>query len=328
MRQVFPFAGWFLVAMAVAARGQDLPRQELPTRYAPVEKVKAAVQGALSPEGSFVVLPDKGKVLVIDRAERIAAAAAALAALDVPPPALELNLGVRTGGVARPRPAAGAQDPFRQDTRTRSGFDFPVPTDFDPGKVILHPNGSYVVIPATPTRFATRNLGTTQRTQSIANPDGTITVNIDHEEVEFAGFLHYGSPVLPFGTASVIPLQGRLARPLALQPFLHQGGVQVPVFDTTRISTSVLVYPEETDGNLTVFLVPQAEIVQENSAAAPLLHPFRQFRTRVDLTAGQVSAVRGFQGAPPAFNQAFLADEEHPDGLTELVLKGRVVPGR
>jgi len=206
-------------------------------------------------------------------------------------------------------------------------LEFPVPTDFDPGKVILQPNGSYIIIPATPTRFATRNLGTTSRTQAQANGDGTITVNIDHEEVQFAGFVQYGSPVLPFGTSSVVPLQGRLANPLGLQPFLNQGGVQLPVFDTTRISTSILVYPEEADGNLTVYLVPQAEIIQEGSAAAPLLHPFRQFRTRVDLTAGQVSAVRGFQGAPPSFNQAFLADEAHPDGLTELVLKGRVVPG-
>ncbi len=306
---------------------QEPMRQELPTNFAPAELLKPAIQEVLSPDGRFVLLPEKGTVLVIDRMDRIAAAGEAIAGLEFPPPQLELSVGARNGGRIRPVPLAPGNDPFSNTTRIRSGRDIPFPTAFGAPTVIFNPNGSYVVIPAHPTRFETRNLGVTSTTRSFANPDGSITVNMDYEDVEFAGFINYGSPILPFGTASVIPLQNRLPRPLLLGPFLNNGTVQLPVFDTTRVSTSIVVYPQAEGNRLHLHLMPQVLIQEENSTAEPLLHPFRQFRTQVRMENGKLTTLRGFDNAPPRFNEIFFGDEEHPDGQAELVLKPRVIPG-
>ncbi|RFC43978.1 MAG: hypothetical protein DVB23_002469 [Verrucomicrobia bacterium] len=297
---------------------QEPARREISTNFAPAEVIKSTVQAALSPEGRFVILPEKGSVLVIDQPERIEAAERAIQALHLPDPVLELHVGVRTGGIV-PAVAPPAQDPFS------GGRDFPVPLEFAPPRVILQPNGQYLVIPATPTRFGRRSVGTTLESNAVANQDGSVQVNLRFEDVQFAGFVPYGSPVLPFGTASLVPLQGRIPRPLAMGDLLRNTVPELPIFETTRISTSIVVAPSRTSGTVQLDLMPQVTISGENGVP-DRSHAFREYRTKLALENGEVATVRGFRNAPEAFNEAFFGDEKHPTGKTELVLKGRIVP--
>jgi hypothetical protein len=306
------------------AHAQEPLRQELPANFAAPELIKATVQPLLSPEGRFVILPDKGTVLVIDRPERVAAAAQALQQLQLPDPVLALSLGARTGGIL-PAPAPARSDPF--ENPVRSGLDFPVPTEFAPPRLFLQPNGSYVVIPATPTRFGRRSTGTTLQTQAFANADGSVSVNLSYENVQFAGFASYGSPVMPFGSATTLPMQPRVPRPTALGPFLKHGAVLVPIFETTRLSTSVAVYPERRGDVIGLQLVPQITVFDAPEKGSEQLYSFRDYRHKLDLNNRKPTSLRGFQNAPDAFNEAFFGDEENPSGKVEFVLKGRIIPG-
>jgi len=303
---------------------QEPVRQEISSNFAPAELLKPAIQAVLSAEGRFVILPEKGAVLIIDQPEGVAAAAEAIRNLNVPPPVLELSVGVRTGGVIQANPAP-ALDPFANPVR--SGRDFLFPTELAPPRVMIQPNASYVIIPATPTRFGRGALGTTLESQEFPNPDGSVTMNVSYQNVDFVGFINYGSRVLPFGMTGTIPMQTRLPRPTAIGPFLNNGTVQLPVFDTTRISTSVLVHPERDGNKVSLQLLPQISVSDEKNRAGEQIHQFREFRTKVDLANGKVATLRGFRDAPDTFNEVFFGDEENPTGRTELVLKGRIVPG-
>jgi hypothetical protein len=298
MRHVLVFL-W----LACAGLGAQEPlRQEIPTNFAPAESIKPAILSNLSPEGRFLFLPQKGTVLIIDRPDRVAAVAKAIQALNLPEPQLELNFGVRTGGMIQPN-APAVPDPFANPVR--SGSDFPIPTEFAAPRVVVQPNGSYVVIPATPTRFERRSLGTSMEAQAFRNTDGTVSVNLSYENVEFAGFINYGSPVLAFGVT---------------------GTIQVPVFDTSRISTSVIVYPERKANTVSLQLIPQVTISDDGIPASEKIRLFREFRTKVDLENGKLTTLRGFRGAPDAFNEVFFGDEENPTGKVELVIKAQLIP--
>jgi hypothetical protein len=293
---------------------QEAIRQEIFTNFAPAEVLKPAIQDALSPEGRFVILPEKGTVLVIDQPARITAAREAIQVLKAPEPVLELHVGVRTGGIL-PVPPAPVADP------SAGGRDFLVP----PPRVITLPNGNYVIVPATPTRFGRRSVGTSLESTAIANADGSVHVNLTYQDVEFAGFIPYGSPVLPFGSASAVPMQARLPRPLVMGVFLRSRVPELPVSETTRISTSILVYPQRTAATVQLELLPQVTVIGEHGAQ-DRPHAFLEYKTKLVLKNGEVVTLRGFRNAPDTFNEAFFGDEEHSTGETELVLKVRIAP--
>ncbi len=307
-----------LTLVCLCLQAQEAIRREIFTNFAPAEVLKPAIQGALSPEGCFVLLPEKGTVLVIDQADHIAAAEKAIADLNTPEPGLELHVGVRTGGVL-PLPPSPVADPFV------GSRDFLVPTEFAPARIITQADGNYVVIPATPTRFGRRSVGTTLESTAIANADGTVQVNLNYQDVKFVGFIPYGSPVLPFDTASAIPMQERLPRPMVMGTFLRSVLPELPIFETTRISTSILVYPQRTAATVQLELLPQVTVPVEDGAQDHT-HLFREYKTKLVLKHGEVASLRGFRNAPDAFNEAFFGDEENPTGKTELVLKGCIVP--
>jgi hypothetical protein len=103
---------------------EEMVRQEIPSRFAPSEMLQGALREVLSPEGRFVILKDKGIILVIDRPEKIFEAAKAVEALDVPAPQIQLNVGVRTGGRA-PRVLGPVEAPT----------GFPYPTRYLPPRI-------------------------------------------------------------------------------------------------------------------------------------------------------------------------------------------------
>lgn len=318
MKGLCRLAVFLFLGSGLAPAGETV-RREIFTNFAPVPLLKETVRDTLSPEGRFVILPDKGAVLVIDQPERVAAAEQAIRSLDLPAPRLELQVGVRTGGSVT-RPPAPARDPFS------GGLDFPVPMAFAPPRVLIQPNGNYVVIPATPTRFGRRAVGTTLETQALAHTNGSVQLNLRFEQVDFAGFVRYGSPVLPLGAASVLPLQERIPRPLVMGEYLRHAVPGLPVFETTRISTSILVSPARDADTVHLEVLPRVTIAAEHGSPEQT-HAFRQYRTKLAVKNGGIATLRAFRDAPDAFNEVFFGDEKHPVGVAELVLKARIVPG-
>ncbi|MEM7144649.1 MAG: hypothetical protein AAF591_05910 [Verrucomicrobiota bacterium] len=184
MRGVVVILIW--VCLGEVVWGQAVIRQEIPSRFAPGDLIKETMGEVLSPDGRFVILGDKGAILVIDTPDKVMAAAAAMEALDVPAPNVALNLGVRTGGQAR------VMGPVNDTT------GIPYPTRYLPPRVpssVVGPPGFFPVLPAHPTGFVTRNVGDTMETTPTVNPDGSITLDINMESTQFEGFMACGVPM-------------------------------------------------------------------------------------------------------------------------------------
>tara|TARA_R110002096_G_scaffold122929_3_gene266110 strand:+ start:28611 stop:29597 length:987 start_codon:yes stop_codon:yes gene_type:complete len=302
--------------------GEELARQEFPTNYAPAPDIRAALEEVLSPEGRFVVLGNKGKVLVIDRAAHLKAASEALSAMDSPNPEVQLSLGVRTGGQRRPSGNTNVLGPVQ------SRSSFPFPTEFDPPRILVGPNGTYAVIPAHPKNFQRRNLGVTMETDATINPDGSINLSINREDVEFQGFINYGSPILSLGNAASMPILNQTGNPMFFAPFITENKILVPIFETTRIATSVVVYPQLQDDFVRLHLLPELSVSEEEMGWKNRRIQLREFRTVIDLQNGKVATLSGFTGAPKDFGEHFFSTANEADGATQIVLKAQVRPAK
>jgi general secretion pathway protein D len=89
------------------------------------------------------------------------------------------------------------------------------------------PSATFVpVTPATPTAFETRNTGVTLEIEpTIGENDFMIDLRFVPEIVEFEGFINYGSPI--FGADDAILTENR---------------IEMPVFSTRRVNTSLTIY--------------------------------------------------------------------------------------
>jgi general secretion pathway protein D len=82
------------------------------------------------------------------------------------------------------------------------------------------------VTPATPTAFETRNTGVTLEIEpTIGENDFMIDLRFVPEIVEFEGFINYGSPI--FGADDSVLTENR---------------IEMPVFSTRRVNTSLTIY--------------------------------------------------------------------------------------
>ncbi|MEM8954407.1 MAG: hypothetical protein AAGD22_09675 [Verrucomicrobiota bacterium] len=253
---------------------------------------------------------------MIDTPEKVMAAAAAMEALNVPPPNVALNVGVRTGGQPR------VMGPVNETA------GFPYPTRYLPPRVpnsVVGP-GLFPVLPAHPTGFVTRNVGDTMVTTPAVNPDGSITLDVNLESTEFEGFINYGSPILRPGVGGRVPLLNRVRVPRFLDSLI-ESEIGVPVFDTIRYSTSVTLTPEVAGGRVFVDVVPEMSIVDEASEIEPRQVDLSEYRTVVEVESGKPKTLAGLEGASAEFNRAFFADENQPDGETALVIKAQLQPG-
>jgi hypothetical protein len=316
------FVGIFLTMVILAGQGgaEDLARQEIPSRFAPAEMIQPALREVLSAEGRFVILKDKGTILVIDRPEKIFEAAAAIEALDVPAPQVLLNLGVRTGGQRAPARVLGP---------VNAATGFPYPTRYLPPRVpsvVTGNGGVFPVLPAHPTGFVRRNVGDSMETTPTVNPDGSITLDINVENVQFEGFINYGSPILRAGGSRGVPILNRARVPRGLHPLI-EGAIGVPVFETIRFSTSVVVEPKVTGNKVRVGLLPEMTVFDESGEIEETKVDLSEYRTEVEVENGKLATVKGFEGASDAFNRCFFCDENQPDGETALVIKAQIQPG-
>lgn len=112
----------------------------------------------------------------------------------------------RSPAPQRPRPS-GVLEVVRE---------IPYPTRYSPPQIPARSGGGQTVVPATPTAFATRKVGTVIRTGTEPGPSGTTEVSVDFETTELEGFVDYGS------------------------------GIKQPVFGQTRLKTSEVQRPPKT----------------------------------------------------------------------------------
>ena len=84
------------------------------------------------------------------------------------------------------------------------------------------------VVPATPTKFQTRNIGVTSESTSTLHPDGSVTLDRSTESTELEGFVHWGSGVFSSGTVGAVAVPGQVADPSFFAP---EAGAVLPAED-------------------------------------------------------------------------------------------------
>ncbi|MCX6961880.1 MAG: hypothetical protein NTZ08_05470 [Verrucomicrobia bacterium] len=162
---------------------------------------------------------------------------AALAApeADAGQPTQEITKGNATAASPTPKPTPTADEEEEQEirrnrqflgeparatapvqTRMLVGREIPVATQYAPPRITPQADGGYVVQPATPTAFETRQTGMTI--------DAT-----GFEETEIEGFIDYGSPI-----RTALPIYNEKGEIIGTTIQEHPNPILQPVFRTIR----------------------------------------------------------------------------------------------
>lgn len=317
------FVGWLMVMMIVFSdqvSAQQTVKKELDVGLASIETVRLVIADALSPQGKFVMLPGKNSILVIDTPQAIVAVEKALAAAGekIPQPDVALDFKFQTGLPSR-------------RTKIEMTRQVPLPTAYDAPKIIVGPNGPIGVIPPTPTDFQERDFGTVSDTTTRLNPDGTITMDIKVEHTEFGGFINYGSAILPASDIGIVPVANPVGHPQFFKPFIEAGGIIMPIIDTTRISTSVIIRPRVASGVVSLDMMPRLTIApnedEVKDGAEALVVNLSQFQTTLDVRNGEFGRAHGFRGASDEFNRRFFdAKPNDRDGAVAITVGAELKP--
>ncbi|MEM9284198.1 MAG: hypothetical protein AAGA96_20465 [Verrucomicrobiota bacterium] len=307
-----------VLATTSAAFSQSTEKKEIDVGFASIDLVRPILQGALSPVGKFVMLPNKGSVMVIDTPSGILAAEQALAGAALPEVDVALDFEFVTGLPAR-------------RTQITVAREVPLPYEYAPPTIFVGPNGNYTVIPATPTRFERRNIGVTSETVTSVNPDGSINLDINTESTEFEGFINYGSAILPAGGVGMVPIGGPVSNPLFFEPFINSGNLNLPIISTTRISTSVVIRPRVNLGTIELDVLPRFTVVPESDPAGqsprkPMEVDLQNYQTVIVVPNGKVGRVYGFTGASEEFNRQFLGAGEPREGSAAIEVRATIKP--
>lgn len=118
------------------------------------------------------------------------------------------------------------------------GREFIYPTEYDPPEIPNSFGGGEAlpVTPATPTAFETRLVGKFIEVEpTVAADDKTISLNLLMEFTDFSGFINYGTPVT---NGSTLPN----GKPMVVT----DNAILMPVFDTIRETTNVIVWDGQT----------------------------------------------------------------------------------
>jgi general secretion pathway protein D len=118
--------------------------------------------------------------------------------------------------------------------------------------------GNIPVTPSTPTAFETRNTGVTLEIEpTIGENDFMIDLRFVPEIVEFEGFINYGSPILAPAQGArpalydfIIEPATNLAKQVLIQEatpalpesVITENRIEMPVFSTRRVNTSLTIY--------------------------------------------------------------------------------------
>jgi len=297
----------------IMALAQSTVKKEIDVSFAPLEVVKPILDPVLSPQGKFLMLAKKGGVLVIDTPQGIIAAEAAIAAANLTGANVALEFQFVTGLPTRHQSLTVAQE-------------VPFPVEFAPPTIIVGQSGVMGFIPATPTKFQTRNIGVTSESVSTVNPDGSITLDINTESSALEGFVQYGSAMLPSGQIGAVPVLGQVGNPTFFTPWINTGGISLPVISTTRVTTSVVIRPKVVLGVVHLDIMPRLTVKLEGSEMEPEVIDVKQYYTAMEVPNNGVARVYGFQGADDDFNRQFFGADDPATGGTALVVKAVVQP--
>ncbi|HQW29918.1 MAG TPA: hypothetical protein PK529_12070 [Verrucomicrobiales bacterium] len=303
----------FPLCFAPTAFGQATTKKELNVSFAPLEVIKPILEKVLTPQGKFLMLANKGAVLVIDTPEGILAAEAAIAGAQLPPADIALDFQFVTGLPTRRTSITMAQE-------------VPFPVEFAPPTIFVGGGRVTGFVPATPTKFQTRNIGVTSESVSTRNPDGSVTLDINTESTAFDGFINYGSAILPAGAIGTVPVNGLVGDPGFFSPFVNTGGISLPIISTTRISTSIVIRPRLEAGVVNLDMMPRLQVVLDGSQMEPQVVDLKQFHTSVAVPNNEVARVYGFTGADDDFNRRFFGAKDPGSGGTAVVVKARATP--
>jgi general secretion pathway protein D len=157
--------------------------------------------------------------------------------------------------------------------------EFTYPTEYEPPEIpssfgnnnnqgggggVIGPIGgggiqTFPVTPATPTAWDVRNTGVTLEVEpTITDNDFLIDLRFVPEIVEFEGFINYGSPITTGGTDA-------LGNPV--QIVLTENRIEMPVFSTRRVNSSLTIY----DGYTVAVGGLMREDVQQVEDKVPIL---------------------------------------------------------
>ena len=303
-----------LLAAASLLSAQSTVKQKIDVGFATLDELRPILEDALSPVGKFVMLPGTTTITVIDTPRGVASAEAAIASADFTQPDVALDFEFVTGLPSR-------------TTSITVGQEVPFPTEYAPPTLIVGPTGVTTVVPATPTRFERRNIGISSETRTTLNPDGSMTVDTRTEQTEFEGFIRYGSAILPPGGIGTVPIAGRAANPGFFSNFIDPGAIQMPIFSTTRVTTSIVIRPRVSGGKVYVDMIPRLEVEPEPEEF-PDLEPeefdLRGFQTTIELVPGEPGRIRGFHGAGEAFHRHFFGAENLEEGAAAIRVKAEL----
>ena len=311
-----------LLLFCLTSPAQEI-RKELPSNHASADFLRPILKKVLSPKGRFVVFPTKGKVLVIDTPDKIRAAEIALAMMDSPAPEVVLDFAINPGN-KMPRQSRILNPP-------KAWTDFPYPTAYLPPRIpnVVGAGGNFVVTPAHPTGFKRRKVGIILETQGTANADGSVTLDINSTNTQFAGFINYGSAIYGSGSPGIVPLNSPVVNPGFFGPLISPNPILMPIFDTIKFSTQIVVRPTVANNIVTVEMIPQLKVISSvEPGVEGKVISFKQFRTSLLIQNGKVGSVNGFDGASPEFNRRFLGAKEDAEGPTSIKIRARIQPGK
>lgn len=119
--------------------------------------------------------------------------------------------------------------------------EFIYPTEYDPPEIPTGAGGAgigFVVTPATPAAFETREVGNILEVEPTIGPDNfTVDLNLTTDLTEFSGFINYGTPITDLGT-------GQPGDPPTI--VITENRILMPVFDAVKETTQVSVYDGQT----------------------------------------------------------------------------------
>ena len=313
----------FFVLLITATGFAQQMRKEVDVGFTTIDKIRPVMQKALSPTGKFLYFERKGTVLVMDDIANIAVAEQALSQLDVPQPEIFLQTAFKTGLTSTAVAGVG-------QTRRSSisiGREIPFPVEFDPPRIPNSVGGNaagVIVTPATPTRFETRFIGTRSDVGATINPNGSITLDINTENTSFEGFINFGSPIMvTSGGLGTVGVNGQVTNPTFFQSVIPNN-ILLPIIGTTRVSTSVVVWPRASRGNVQVDLMPRLTIETEEQGAEEVDIDLKQFRTTMTVPNNGVGRVYGFTNASEDFNRNFLGAKNLTYGGTSIIVKAQL----
>ena len=119
--------------------------------------------------------------------------------------------------------------------------EFIYPTEYDPPEMTAPPKGDpankvpggIVVTPANPTAFDVRNVGVTWEVEPVVRADGSIEISTTVEDVQFEGFINYGSEI-----NGIINEEGK-----EKSVTLTDNRILQPVFKVSKVNTNFVMPP-------------------------------------------------------------------------------------